>query len=67
MLNEHQNKTMDFIDRIGDFLQRQTPSTSAPSSKNDRLIDRHLDSLEGSVREIRVRCWDSRHWKERTD
>ena len=53
VFNEHQNKTMDLIDRIGNLLQKRTPSGSAPSSKNDRLIDRQLDSLEGSVREIR--------------
>ena len=53
VLNEHQNKTMDLIDHIGGLLQRLAPSKSAPSSKNERIIDRQLDSLEGSVREIR--------------
>ena len=53
VLNEHQNKTMDLIDRIGGLLQRLAPRKSAPSSVNERLIDRQLDSLEGSVWEIR--------------
>ena len=52
MLNEHQNKTVEFIDRIGALLHRVNPSASAPSSHNGRLIDRHLESLKGSVREI---------------
>ena len=52
VLNKHENKTMEYIDRIGRLLKRLTPSDYAPSVKEARLVDRQLTLLEGSVRNI---------------
>ena len=44
---------MEFIDRLGDLLAK--PQLDIPSllSTNNLLVDRHLDSLEDSARDIR--------------
>ena len=53
VFDEHQRKTMEFIDRLGDLLTRSQPSVSAPSSSQDRLIDRQLELIDASVKGIK--------------
>ena len=68
VLDDHELKVMELIDRIGeligepfqtktssdtDFLENLQPSVPAPASTNDRLVNRHLDLLWNSVQTIR--------------
>ena len=41
MFDEHQMKTMEYIDRLGDLAKPQLDIPS-PLSTNNRLVDRHL-------------------------
>ena len=50
--NDHQ-KTMDYIDRLGDLLAKPTASNTTPPPTNDRLVGRQLQSTEESVGEVR--------------
>ena len=45
VFNEHQRKTMGFIDRLGDLLAKPQPVASIPVSMSTRLIDRQLDVI----------------------
>ena len=53
MFDERQKKTMEFIDRLGDLLAKPRVDIPSPLSTYNRLVDRHLDSLEDSARDIR--------------
>ena len=43
--DEHQCKTMEVVDRLGDLLAKPQPSVPTTTSTNDRLVDRQLDLL----------------------
>ena len=51
--DQHQRKTMEFIDRLGELLARPQPSTPTPVSTNDLSVSRHLDFLARSVETIK--------------
>ena len=51
--DEHQRKTMEFVDRLGDLLAKPQPDVHPPASTTDRLVDRQLDLLADSVRTIK--------------
>ena len=51
--DEHQRKSMDFVDRLGDLLAKPQPIVPAQILTNDRFADKQLDLLSGSVRSIR--------------
>ena len=53
VFDEHQRKTMEFINRLGDLLAKPQPSDPTPLFTNNRLVDRHMDFLEDLVRTIR--------------
>ena len=53
VFDEHQKKTMEYIDRLEDLLAKPQPDVPSPLSTNNRLVDRHLDSLEDSARDNR--------------
>ena len=53
MFDEHQKKTMEFIDYLGDLLAKPQPDVPSPMSTNNRLVDRQLESLEDSAQDIR--------------
>ena len=53
VFDEHQRKTMEYIDCLGDLLAKPQLDIPSPLSTNNRLVDRHLDSLEDSARDIR--------------
>ena len=53
MFHEHQRKTLEFIDRLGDLLAKPQVEIPSPPSTNNRLVYKHLDSLEDSARDIR--------------
>ena len=53
VFDEHQKKTMEFIDRLGDLLVKPQLVVPSPLSTSNRLVDRHLGSLEDSARQIR--------------
>ena len=53
MFDEHQKKTMEFTDRLEDLLAKPQLNIPSPLSPNNRLVDRHLGSLEDSARDIR--------------
>ena len=40
MLDQHQKKTMEFIDRLGELLARPQPGTTTPASTNMHSLDR---------------------------
>ena len=50
--DEHQCKTMEFVDRLGDLLAKPQPNVPTQFSANDHLVDRQLDLLSASVRSI---------------
>ena len=51
--DEHQRKTMEFVDRLGELLAKPQPTVPTPGSTNNRQVDRQLDFLADSVRTIR--------------
>ena len=53
VFDEHQSKAMEFIDRLGDILAKPQPDVPSTLSGNNRLVDRQLESLEDSARNIR--------------
>ena len=53
VFDEHQRKTMKYIDNLRDLLVKPQPDIPSPLSTNNRLVDRHLDLLEDSARDIR--------------
>ena len=44
---------MEFIDRLGDLLAKPQLDIASPLFTNNRLVDRHLDSLKDSARDVR--------------
>ena len=46
VFDEHQKKTMEFIDCLGDLLAKPQLDIPSPLFTNNRLVDRHLGSLE---------------------
>ena len=50
--DEHEHQVLDFIQRMTVLASRPAVDDPAPLSKNDRLIDRQLESLEDSVRDV---------------
>ena len=53
VFDEHQRKTMKYIDRLGDLLAKPQPDVPSLLSTNNRLVDRQLESLEGSAQDVR--------------
>ena len=53
VFDEHQSKAMEFIDRLGDLLAKPQPDVPSIMSGNNRLVDRQLESLEDSARNVR--------------
>ena len=51
--DEHQRKTMEFMYRLEYLLAKSQPRVPAQVSANDRLVERQLDLLSGSMRSIR--------------
>ena len=51
--DQHQRKTMEFVDLLWDLLAAPQLSVPAQSFVNDRLVDRQLDLLGDSVRAIK--------------
>ena len=51
--NEHQRKTMEFVERLWDLLAKPQPSVPTPVSTNDHLVDRQLDLLADSAQAIK--------------
>ena len=49
VFNEHQKNKMEFIDSLGDLLAKPQLDIPSPLSTNNRLLDRHLDSMEDSA------------------
>ena len=47
--DEHQCKTMEFVDHLVDPLAKPHLSVPTPSSTNDRLVDIQLDLFGDSV------------------
>ena len=43
VFDEHQKKTMEFIDRLGDLLAKPQLKIPSPLSTNNHLVDRNLD------------------------
>ena len=43
--DEHQCKSMEFMDHLGDLLAKAQPSVPTPASTSDHLVDRQLDLL----------------------
>ena len=52
VFDEHQGKAMEFIDRLSDLLAKPQPDVPSALSMNNRLVDRQLESLEDSARNI---------------
>ena len=50
MSDEHQKKIMEFVDRLENILARSQLCVPTPASTKDRLIDRQLDVIEGSMK-----------------
>ena len=46
VFHEHQKKTIEFIDRLGDLLAKPQLNIPSPLSSNNRLVDRQVDSLK---------------------
>ena len=44
---------MEFIDRLGDLVEKPQLTAPTPASTNNRLVDRYLNFLEDSVQTIR--------------
>ena len=53
VFDEHQSKSMEFIDRLGDLLAKPQPDVPSTLSRNNRLVDRQMESLEDLTRNIR--------------
>ena len=51
--DEHQRKTMEFIDRLGDLLSKPQPDDPTQAMMNGRLVDRKMDHIDGSVKTIK--------------
>ena len=51
--DEHQCKTMEFVDHLGYLLVKPQPSTPTPASTGNRLVDRQLDLHADSVQTIK--------------
>ena len=49
VFDEHQGKTMEFRDRLGDLLGKPQQEFS---TGNNRLVDWQLESLEDSARNV---------------
>ena len=49
VFDEHQRKAMEFTDRLGDLLAKPQPDVPSTLSGNNPLVNRQLESLEGSV------------------
>ena len=49
VLDEHQKKTMEFIDRLGEILARPQIGATTLVSTNIRLIDKQLDVIADST------------------
>ena len=54
VFDEHQKKTMEFIDRLGALLVKPQPDVPFPLSTNNRLADRQLGYFEDSAKDIRI-------------
>ena len=49
VLDEHQKKTVEFIDDLGELLARPQTGATSPVSTSIRLIDRQLDIIADST------------------
>ena len=53
VLNEHQKKSVEFIDRLVYLLAQSQLDIPFPLSTNNLLVNRYLDLVEDSARGIR--------------
>ena len=53
VLDEHQKKSVEFIDRLWDLLAQSQLDIPSPLSTNNLLVNGHLDLPEDSARGIR--------------
>ena len=50
VLDEHQKKIIEFVDRLENLIARPQPGASTPASTKGRLTDRQIDITEGSMK-----------------
>ena len=53
VFDEHEKKTMEYIDSLGDLLAKPQPDVPSLLSTNNCLVDKQLEFLEDLARDIR--------------